>query len=92
MISVYFFKGNIFRDSKNDNKKCGGANSSHRVFKLNGHDANRENCKEKCGKNEDCVAFSGIWNQWCIGCDVKLTTRHRGALAFKKESIQGRFY
>jgi len=79
---------NIFRDSQNDNKKCEGVNSSHRLFRLNGKDANEKNCEAKCAKNEDCVAFSGIWNQWCIGCDVKLTTQHQGAIAFKKESIQ----
>ena len=82
----------IFRDSQNVNKKCGEVNSSHRLFRLNGRDANEKNCKAKCAKNEDCVAFSGIWNQWCIGCDVKLDTKHQGALAFKKESKQGRFY
>ena len=74
----------IIRDSQNDNKKCGEANSSHRLFRLNEKYANKKNCEAKCANNEDCVAFSGIWNEWCIGCDVKLTTKHQGAIAFKK--------
>ena len=55
------------------------------MFTLRGKDADEKNCQEKCAKNEDCVAFSGIWNQWCIGCDVKLTSKHQDAFAFKKD-------
>ena len=75
----------IIRDSQNDNKKCGEANSSHRLFRLNGKDANKKSCQVKCGKDENCVAFSGVWNEWCIGCNViKFTTKQQGAIAFKK--------
>jgi len=78
-------QNNIIRDAQNDNKKCGGLNSSHRLFTFRGKRASEKNCKAKCAQNEDCVAFSGIWNQWCIGCDVELTTKHQDAIAFKKD-------
>ena len=56
----------------------------HSLFKFTGNDANEEKCKEECEKNEKCVAFSGIWKKWCIGCDVSLATHHQSAIAFKK--------
>ena len=53
---------------------------------MNGKDAHPKNCEAKCANNEDCVAFSMIGKKWCIGCDVKLTTKHQGAIAFKKDT------
>ena len=42
-------------------------------------------CKEECAKNEHCVAFSGIWSVWCVGCKVELGTIHEGAISYKKK-------
>merc|ERR1712136_169284 len=29
---------------------------------------NEENCKLECSKNEKCEGFTGLWNEWCVGC------------------------
>ena len=39
----------------------------------------------ECAKNEHCVAFSGIWDKWCVGCKVKLGTTHEGAISYMKK-------
>jgi hypothetical protein len=74
---------NIIRDDQGDNKKC-AYSGSNRVFVLRGGDALEHKCRKACTINERCIAFSGIWNSWCIGCDVELTDNHNGAIAFKK--------
>ena len=79
----------IIRDFQKDNRKCGDEYSSNRLFKFTQNDANEKNCQAKCAEDENCVAFSGIWNNWCIGCDVNLGTYHQGALAFKRD--KGKF-
>ena len=71
-------------DPKKDNMKCGKPGSSYRIFELHGTDAQEKECREKCTKTDDCVAMSGIWGQWCIGCTVFLNTAHNLAKAFKK--------
>ena len=71
------------RDPKNNNKKC-KRGSSKRVFDLRGGKALEQNCRGACTKNKNCVAFSGIWRKWCVGCSSALTDRHSGAIAFKK--------
>ena len=83
----------MLRNPENDNKKCGETSSpENRVFVLSGGDANEANCTNKCIKNFDCLAFSGIWNIgckhcWCIGCRVDLDTIHSGAVAYKESGI-----
>ena len=75
---------NIIPDPGRDNKKCSYANKANRVFVLRNGDAQEQNCRRACNDDENCVAFSGIWNIWCIGCSVQLTENHNGAIAFKK--------
>ena len=70
--------------------------SSLRVFDLRSNLATEAKCKEACMKNDLCVAFSAIWNNWCIGCKVKLDEQitdpaHQGAIAFKKIKRTGIF-
>ena len=72
------------RDPQNDNKKCSIPGSANRLFKLSGSDATETNCQYECEKIQSCVAFSGIWRSWCIGCKIPLSTYHNGATAFKK--------
>ena len=56
----------------------------NRVFVLRGRVATQANCIQKCKDTSDCVAFSGEWNSWCIGCKVALFTKDLGAVAYKK--------
>ena len=72
-------------DPKEDNMKCGNPGSPYRIFDLRGTDAQEKECRDKCTETEDCVAMSGIWGQWCIGCTVFLNTDHNLAKAFKKK-------
>lgn len=81
----FYIDETIVRDHQYDDLKCGASGSSHRVFDLRGNDARIENCKRECAKNEKCVAFSGVWRQWCIGCDIVLTEQHLDAISFKKK-------
>ena len=76
-------------DPRHNNKKCGPEGSSKRVFKLNGKRATEANCKKVCMKEGECVAMSGRWNKWCVGCKVELdeptvNPYDRNAIAFKK--------
>ena len=71
------------RDLPNENKKC-RKGTGDRIFRLNLSDANEKNCRERCGKHPQCVAMSGIWGNWCIGCKVALSEDHMGAKAFKR--------
>ena len=74
------------QDLKNDDKKCDGSfGSPRRAFKLSGANAEEKKCIEKCANDTDCVAMSGIWKEWCIGCKLALNTPHQGAKAFKKD-------
>ena len=65
--------------------KCGKPGSSYRTFDLRGTNATEKECREKCNETQDCVAMSGIWGQWCIGCSVFLNTIHDLAKTFKKD-------
>ena len=78
-------ENNMVSDPNSDDKKCGDEGSAHRTFELRGADAQEKKCKEECEKDEKCVAFSAIWNDWCIGCDVELSFEHDKALGFKKK-------
>ena len=72
------------RDPQNDNKKCGIPGSANRLFTLYRTYATETNCQYECEKIQSCVAFSGIWRSWCIGCKIPLYTYHNGATAFRK--------
>ena len=74
------------QDSANDGKKCFDAGNANRVFDLRGGSATRENCDAECQKTSSCVAYSGIFNDWCIGCNQALTKASAGAIAYKKEA------
>ena len=74
----------ISPDVENDGKKCAYA-GSNRIFDLRGTDATETKCRDECKKINSCVAFSGIWNSFCIGCKVALSDNHTGTKAFKKE-------
>ena len=75
----------MISDLASNNRKCGDQGSNDRVFDLRGNDATESNCKAECAKNQKCVAFSAIWNEWCIGCNIELSAEHDNALGFKKE-------
>ena len=70
-------------DPQRNNKKCPHGSSSP-VFHLRGGDAVEQKCIHACHEDENCVAFSGVWNSWRIGCGVALTEDHNSATAFKK--------
>ena len=71
------------RDSLNDYKKC-SFEASKRQFELKGTDAKERKCQEKCSEDLNCVAMSGIWGEWCVGCKETLSTPEPGAVAFVK--------
>ena len=68
-----------------------------RVFDLRGASATESKCKEECMNNILCVAFSGEWTEWCIGCkfefsnELIVTPAHPGAIAYKKRKRPGIF-
>lgn len=41
-----------------------------RVFDLRDSGATVEGCSDACLAVESCVAFSGVWDLWCIGCNA----------------------
>ena len=59
------------------------------MFDLRGNKAQETTCKAECTKHENCIAFSGIWNDWCVGCSLALddssNEEHVGTIAFKKD-------
>merc|ERR1719240_787313 len=69
-----------------NNKKCGVdgdvTSMANRVFKLEGADASRPACKQACADRADCVAMSGKFLEWCIGCKADLDVDGLGAEAF----------
>ena len=69
------------RDSLNDFKKC-SMEASKRTFKLKGTDAKEAKCIEKCSEDINCIAMSGIWGEFCIGCKEILSTPQPGTIAF----------
>ena len=73
----------MVRDVHQDNKKCGDTWSINRVFKLKGNNATKKICLEECTKSDKCIAMSGIWGSWCIGCQVNLDAPHNGVEAWK---------
>ena len=71
------------RDELQDNKKCGKRGSINRVFIMRGPKATQDSCLEKCVYADECVAMSGIWGSFCIGCKVDLDEPHNGLEAWK---------
>jgi len=81
----------ISRDASSDDRKCGPTDSKSRVFDLRAAEATAERCTNLCLQRPSCVAFSGIFGDWCIGCSsVTLDENHEGAVAYKRnELIEG---
>ena len=73
------------RDPSKDDKKCGGPGSADRIFHFEKSNAQKTNCLNKCEEDQNCVAMSGVWGEWCIGCKVQLASGHSNAEAFKKD-------
>jgi len=75
----------IIADPTKDGMKCGsGSGSANRVFDLRSSSATEQSCKAECSGNPLCTAFSGVFNNWCIGCKVPLNVPHAGAVSYKK--------
>ena len=62
----------MVRDVHQDYKMCGRMESNDRVFMYQFANATKERCLEDCTKTDKCIAMSGVWGLWCIGCQVKL--------------------
>ena len=73
-------------DHQNNERKCDS--TLNRVFVLRGSDAQKEKCLNTCEEDTNCIYLSGVWNDWCIGCNVELQADHNDAIAFRK--INGR--
>jgi len=73
----------ISRDESSDNLKCGPSSSDSRVFDLRSEEATLEGCTNACLQDPSCVAFSGVFDSWCVGCSVPLDENHNGAVAYK---------
>jgi hypothetical protein len=71
------------RDEANDGKKCKNV-GPNRVFDLRNNDASEDACIKKCEEVDKCVAFSGIFGSFCIGCSVAFDDNHANAIAYKK--------
>ena len=69
------------RDKGNDDKKCNAAST---LFTLERENADLKTCQIRCAEDSNCIATSGIWNEWCIGCSTKLDVTMSGAQAFQK--------
>merc|ERR1719166_411244 len=68
--------------------KCGMPGDSGRVFDLRDHEAIESKCREKCSATPECIAYSGIFGQWCIGCNRPPDEEHTGAKAFKIQAFK----
>ena len=69
-------------DHQNNARKCDS--SLNHVFVLRGSDAQKDKCMGACEVDSNCVYFSGIWNDWCIGCNIELQADQINAIAFRK--------
>ena len=76
--------GSVIADESKNGKKCGVLGNTNRVFDLRNGDAKEAWCIDACEADDDCVAFSGVFGSWCIGCKVALDTAQTGATAYKK--------
>ena len=73
----------MVRDELQDNKICGKRGSINRIFIIRGDDATEDSCLEKCVYSDECVAMSGIWGSFCIGCKKDLDEPKNGLVAWK---------
>ena len=77
-----------FRDYGNDGRKCQFENKKYRTFDLRDDEATYSKCLDKCATDDSCVAFSAIFEEWCIGCGLALDNSfnddHEGANAYRK--------
>jgi len=81
----------ISRDESSDNLKCGSSSSDSRVFELRSGEATLESCTNACLRDPSCVAFSGVFDSWCIGCSVPLDKNHDGAVAYRRNEESKEF-
>ena len=70
------------RDKGNDDKKCNAAST---LFKLENENAVPKKCLIKCAEDSNCLAISGISNEWCFGCSTELDVTLLGAKAYRKK-------
>ena len=75
-------------DTSMDGYKCGVHRSSVRLFDLRGENATEDACVAECKSNAQCVAFSGIFGSWCIGCRIDLDTLHGPAVVAYSKFIR----
>eukprot|EP00931_Biecheleriopsis_adriatica_P094337 TRINITY_DN679_c0_g1_i6.p1 TRINITY_DN679_c0_g1~~TRINITY_DN679_c0_g1_i6.p1 ORF type:complete len:3274 (-),score=593.17 TRINITY_DN679_c0_g1_i6:142-9879(-) len=61
--------------------------ASNRVFDLRGDSATAKSCMQKCMSTENCIAYSGIFGSWCIGCRVPVDATHPEAVAYKLQRM-----
>jgi hypothetical protein len=71
-------------DEDNNGKKCGAPGNAHRLFDLRGPEATDTKCDAECQNHPDCITYSYVFEDWCVGCDQVLTSGHAGAVARKK--------
>ena len=69
------------RDLGNDERKC---NAASILFELEGEKADSKTCQISCVEDSNCIAISGIWKEWCIGCSTELDVTMSGAQAYRK--------
>ena len=74
----------VVRDPSYDGKKCFDEDSANRVFVFRDGEATEEKCSAECQEQSTCVAYSGIFNEWCIGCNTTLQQNHTGSKEYKK--------
>ena len=59
---------------------------------VRGPDATLDSCKAACLNDDDCVAFSIIEGEWCIGCNADLDVdddiNDKDAIGYKKRGKQ----
>ena len=89
---MFFHFSEIVPEPSKNNMKCGPDGSSLRVFDLRNSKATENECRKKCMDNDQCVAYSARWNEWCIGCKVELdeptiNSEDENAIAYKKIGI-----
>ena len=59
-----------------------------KVIRLRGENATEDACVAECKSNAQCVAFSGIFGSWCIGCRINLDTLHGPAVVAYSKFIR----
>jgi len=76
--------GSVVADVSKNGMKCGNPGNANRLFDFQDGDAKEAWCIAACEGDAECVAFSGVFGWWCIGCKAELDTAHTGAFAYKK--------